>query len=51
MHLSDLLPVSALAASDLTFGYEHTADNINVKVNQSFFRVAVRPIRQGLDDG
>jgi vitamin B12 transporter len=37
VHLSDLLPVATLSASDLTFGYEHTADNINVKVNQSFF--------------
>lgn len=25
------------ASTDLTFGYEHTADNINVKVNQSSF--------------
>jgi vitamin B12 transporter len=37
VHLSDLVPVPALSASDLTFGYEHTADNINVNVNQSFF--------------
>ncbi|HEY7578098.1 MAG TPA: TonB-dependent receptor [Acetobacteraceae bacterium] len=37
VHLSDLLPMPALSASNLTFGYEHTADNINVKVNQSFF--------------
>ncbi len=37
VHLSDLISVATLSASDLTFGYEHTADNINVKVNQSFF--------------
>jgi vitamin B12 transporter len=37
VHLSDLLPMPALAASNFTFGYQHTADNINVKVNQSFF--------------
>src|SRR5690242_3555557 len=37
VHLSDLVPVPALSVSDLTFGYEHTADNINVNVNQSFF--------------
>lgn len=35
LHLSDLL--TSLPPTDLTFGYEHTADNINVKVNQSFF--------------
>ena len=27
----------SLTATDLTFGYQHTADNINVKVNQSSF--------------
>ena len=37
LHLSDLIAVPALSATDLTFGYEHIADNINVKVNQSFF--------------
>ena len=37
VHLSDLIDVPALSATDLTFGYEHIADNINVKVNQSFF--------------
>ncbi len=36
VHLSDLMNVPSLTATDLTFGYEHTADNINVKVNQSF---------------
>ncbi len=37
VHLSDLMDVPSLSATDLTFGYEHIADNINVKVNQSFF--------------
>lgn len=37
VHLSDLMHVAALSATDLTFGYEHTADNINVKVDQSSF--------------
>jgi vitamin B12 transporter len=37
VHLSDLVPIPTLSATDLTFGYQHTADNINVKVNQSFF--------------
>jgi vitamin B12 transporter len=37
VHLSDLAPIPTLSATDLTFGYQHTADNINVKVNQSFF--------------
>ena len=36
LHLSDLMAVPWASASDLTFGYEHTADNINVKVDQSF---------------
>ncbi len=36
LHLSDLIDVPALSATDLTYGYEYTADNINVKVNQSF---------------
>jgi vitamin B12 transporter len=35
VHLADLMKVDALTATDLTFGYEYTADNINVKVNQS----------------
>jgi vitamin B12 transporter len=35
VHLSDLIDVPSLSATDLTFGYEHIADNINVKVNQS----------------
>jgi vitamin B12 transporter len=37
LHLSDLMNVAALSATDLTFGYEHIADNIDVKVNQSSF--------------
>jgi vitamin B12 transporter len=37
LHLSDLIDVPSLSATDLTFGYEHIADNINVKVSQSFF--------------
>ena len=37
VHLSDLIDVPPLSATDLTFGYEHIADNINVKVSQSFF--------------
>ena len=37
VHLSDLMHVPSLSATDLTFGYEHTADNINVKVNESSF--------------
>ena len=36
LHLSDLMAVPWASASDLTFGYEHTADNINVKVDQAF---------------
>ena len=36
--------VPALSATDLTFGYEHIADNVNVKVNQSSFG---SPFRQG----
>ena len=35
VHLSDLMNAPMLSATDLTFGYEHTADNINVKVNSS----------------
>ena len=30
---NDLIDVPSLSATDLTFGYEHIADNINVKVN------------------
>ncbi len=35
VHLSDLMNAPMLTATDLTFGYEHTADNINVKVISS----------------
>ena len=37
LHLSDLMNVPWLSATDLTFGYEYTGDNINVKVNQTSF--------------
>jgi vitamin B12 transporter len=37
VHLSDLIDAPPLSATDLTFGFEHTADSVNVKVNQSFF--------------
>jgi vitamin B12 transporter len=37
VHLSDLVTLPPLSSTDFTFGYEHIADNINVKVNQSFF--------------
>jgi vitamin B12 transporter len=36
VHLNDLLPATVLSASDVTFGYQHTADTINVRVNDSF---------------
>ncbi len=36
VHLNDLFPSTALTASDATFGYEHTIDTINVRVNDSF---------------
>jgi vitamin B12 transporter len=36
VHLSDLMSIPWQSSTDFTFGYEHTADNINVKVNQSF---------------
>jgi vitamin B12 transporter len=35
VHLSDLLDVPMLSSTDLTFGYEHIADNIKVRVNSS----------------
>ena len=50
VHLSDLMDVPTLSATDLTFGYEHIADTINVKVNQSFVGFAVPAVRQGLDE-
>ncbi len=36
VHLDDLGHVPGLAGSDLTFGYEHTADNVKVRVDSSF---------------
>jgi vitamin B12 transporter len=36
IHLNDLYPSAVMTASDLTFGYEYTFDNINVRVNDSF---------------
>ena len=36
VHLDDLARVPGLTGSDLTFGYEHIADNIKVRVNSSF---------------
>jgi vitamin B12 transporter len=36
VHLSDLMHAPWQSGTDFTFGYEHTADNINVKVDQSF---------------
>jgi len=37
VHLSDLLDSPVLSSTDLTFGYEHIADNIKVRVNSSSF--------------
>ncbi|MBV9250893.1 MAG: TonB-dependent receptor, partial [Acetobacteraceae bacterium] len=37
VHLDDFLPSQAASATDLTFGFEHIADSIKVRVNQSFF--------------
>ena len=36
VHLNDVYPSPVLTGSDLTFGYEHIADTINVRVNDSF---------------
>src|SRR5262249_17969091 len=36
LHLNDLPRLRALPPSDVTFGYQHTADTINVRVNDSF---------------
>jgi vitamin B12 transporter len=35
VHLSDLLDVPMLSSSDLTFGYEHIADEAKIRVNSS----------------
>jgi vitamin B12 transporter len=37
LHLTDYLDSPALSATDLTFGYAHTADAAQVAVNSSFF--------------
>jgi vitamin B12 transporter len=37
VHLSDYFASSVLSATDLTFGYEHIADQAKVRVNSSFF--------------
>jgi vitamin B12 transporter len=37
IHLNDLLPSSALSATDLTFGFERTADTAHVRLNDSYF--------------
>jgi vitamin B12 transporter len=36
VHLDDLLHVAALSATDATFGYEYTADNIKLRTNSAF---------------
>ncbi|HEY3846119.1 MAG TPA: TonB-dependent receptor, partial [Acetobacteraceae bacterium] len=36
VHLNDLFASSMLSATDLTFGYEHTADTAKVRTNDSF---------------
>ena len=36
MHLNDLAPSPVLTGSDLTFGYQHTVDTINVRTNENF---------------
>jgi vitamin B12 transporter len=36
VHLNDQMPSRVLTRSDLTFGYQHTVDTINVRVNDSF---------------
>ncbi len=36
VHLNEMVPSTLLTHSDLTFGYEHTVDTINVRVNESF---------------
>ena len=37
LHLTDFFDSAALSATDLTFGYAHTADTAHVAVNSSFF--------------
>ncbi len=36
VHLNDLFPSSVLSKSDFAFGYQHTVDTINVRINDSF---------------
>lgn len=36
VHLDDLLHVAALSATDATFGYEYTADNIKLRTSSAF---------------
>jgi vitamin B12 transporter len=36
VHLNDLFASAVMTASDLTFGYQHTVDTINVRVSDSF---------------
>ena len=36
VHLNDLMPSTVLTHTDLTFGFQHTIDTINVRVNDDF---------------
>lgn len=36
VHLNDLFSSSVLSATDLTFGYEHTADTVHVRTNDNY---------------
>ena len=36
VHLNDVFPSAILSASDLTFGYQHTIDRIDVRVDDNF---------------
>jgi vitamin B12 transporter len=36
VHLNDLFSSTMLSATDLTFGYEHTADTVHARINDSF---------------
>jgi vitamin B12 transporter len=36
VHLNDMSPSPVVSGSDLTFGYEHIADTINVRTNDNF---------------
>ena len=37
IHLNDLFQSEMLSATDLTFGFEHTADTAHVRLNDSYF--------------